>query len=371
MEIVLICDGPLPPESPLRKIPFFYHARLIDMARVSGDTVAEAQVAIVELLSATDAGLSALKASWASIAEIPVICMTARNNRRETIQAAALGKSEIMERDAPLALLLNRIRGLIGPDVKAMIPPETPQSVAHALVEASAFIDSMTLSVATDAGLKMKVLETSANDVLAAIDKEGLPVWLETIQNHHSPTFIHSMAVAGLAGAFARHIGWSTKDCSEVVAGGLIHDIGKTRIPLTILDKAGKLSPEERALIAKHTEFGGEILKPRLEVPPDIKRMALQHHEYLDGSGYPNRLKGERIVPKVRLITLCDIYTALTETRPYKETHTSREALAAMKQMGGKLDQAMLAKFSQMILGRDLGDVSRSDAKAGVSLASD
>jgi putative nucleotidyltransferase with HDIG domain len=169
--------------------------------------------------------------------------------------------------------------------------------------------------------------------------------------------------VAGLAGAFAKHLGWSKADCQEVIAGGLLHDIGKMRIPLTILDKANKLTDAERAIIDKHPMFGREILKPRLEVSVDIKKMAIQHHEFLDGSGYPDGLKGDRISPKVRLMTICDIFTALTETRSYKDGMPVRAAIGVMLEMGKKLDQVMLKQFAQMVLDRDFGEVSRQPQK--------
>ncbi|MEP3048251.1 MAG: HD domain-containing phosphohydrolase [Roseibium sp.] len=362
MEIVLISDGPLPLDSPVRKLPFFFPARLIDMSRVSPKTVGDAGIAIVELLNSNDAGLSALKASWSSIAEIPVFCLASKNNRREVIQASALGKSEVMERDTPLAMMLKRIKARINQDPMANLPNETSETVKQAYLKADAFLEMLCLSAATEANIHIKAMDASASDLLTAIDLDGLTSWLEAVQCHHSSTYSHSLVVAGIAGAFARYLGWSDADCQEMIAGGLVHDIGKMRIPLTILDKPDRLSNEERALVDKHPVFGQEVLKPRLEVPIDIKKMAIQHHEYLDGSGYPNGLKGSRIGPKVRMMTICDIFTALTEERAYKEALPVRAAISIMKEMGGKLDQKMLAQFAGMVLNRGFGELSRDKA---------
>lgn len=362
MEIVLISDGSLPLESPLRKLPFFFPARLIDMAKVSPGTVGEAGVAIVELLDATDAGLKALKDNWASIASTSVICIVSKANRRECIQASALGKSEQLDRDIPFSLLLKRVKSCAGANAGNQLPTNTLESISRAFLKADSFLETLCLTVATDTNVQIKAMNDSASELLEALDLDGLHAWLEAVQFHHSGTYGHSLAVAGLAGAFARHLGWKKEDCCEVVAGGLVHDIGKMRIPLTILDKPGALSDKERELVDKHPVFGQEILRPRLEVPVDVKKMAIQHHEFLDGSGYPNGLKGDRINAKVRLITICDIYCALTEERSYREGDRPRVAISKLKEMGGKLDQAMVQKFEAMVLGRGFGDVARAGA---------
>jgi len=365
MEIVLISDGPLPLDSPVRKLPFFFPARLVDMAKVSPRTVGDARVAIIELLDAADAGLTALKNSWGSIAEIPAICLVSKKNRREVIQAAALGKTEMLERETPLSMLVRIIKGKVDFDPLATVPSTVPAKTLEAYRKGNAFLESVALSATDGSGIQVKLMNDSAREILAALSLDGMEPWMEAVQSHHSGTYCHSLMVSGIAGLFARYLGWSEADCQEVIAGGLLHDIGKMRIPLTILDKAEKLTPEERAIIDKHPQFGREILKPRLEVPIEIKKMAIQHHEYLDGSGYPDGLKAARISPKVRLMTICDIFTALTETRAYKEGMPVRAALGTMKEMGKKLDQDMLNQFARMVVDRDFGDISRAPSTAG------
>lgn len=367
--IVIICDGPLPLDSPVRKLPFFFPARLIDMARVSPKTVGDASLAVVELLEASDVGLTSLKASWASIAQIPVVCLISKSNRRESIQASALGKSNVMERDLPLSLFLKNIKAYISVDPVADLPADTPAVVQEALGSANKCLEHLCLSAVSETPVPVRLMENSAAEMLTALDLNGLADWLSAVNHHHSATYSHTLKVAGIAGAFARYLGWNEKDCREVVAGGLIHDIGKMRIPLTILDKAGELTDAERKIINKHPVYGQEILKSRLEVPLEIKKMAIQHHEYLDGSGYPNGIKGDRICPKVRVMTICDIFVALTEERAYKEALPVRAAIGRMLDMGSKLDQEMLRHFKDMVIERDFADVLRpmQDAHNGAA----
>jgi len=362
MEIVLISDGPLPLDSPVRKLPFFFPARLVDMTDVSSRTVGEARVAVLELLDASEAGLTALKKAWSSIAEIPVLCLISSKDRREVMQAAALGKPEIVERDTPLAVLVRTVRSKADYDTASGVPDTVPADVREAYRKGSAFLEGLALSATDGSKIQIKLLNESANEILATLSHYGMAPWMDAIHSHHSATYRHSLMVAGMAGLFARFLNWDEAGCREMVAGGLIHDIGKMRIPLTILDKSGKLTDEERAIVDKHAEFGREMLKPRLEVPFDIKKMAIQHHEYLDGSGYPDGLKGDKISAKVRLMTICDIFCALTEARAYKDSLPPRAALEMMRNMGKKLDTAMLLKFSDMVLERAFGDISRAPA---------
>lgn len=360
MEIVLISDGSLPMESPLRKLPFFFATRLVAMDKVSPSTVGCAKVAIIELSGSTDAGLTALKASWDCIAAIPVICIAAPKNRREMIQAGALGRTERMDREVPFSLLLKQVKDLIDGDVLKALPKCCPECTKVAYMKGSTFLDSLCFSAVEGTRICTELMNESAEEMLTALKTDGLSCWLSTVATHHSGTYCHSLQVAGLAGMLAKHLGWGDADCKELIAGGLVHDIGKTRIPLTILDKAGKLTQQERDLVDKHPAFGQEILKTRPEISADIKRMAVQHHEMLDGSGYPRGLSGDQLVPKVRLMTICDIYVALTEERSYKKSFPARTAVAMLKEMGPKLDQAMVEKLDEMLFGRDFGAVTRA-----------
>ncbi|POF29825.1 HD-GYP domain-containing protein [Roseibium marinum] len=364
MEIVLISDGPLSIDSPARKLPFFFAARLVDMASVSERTVVDAKIAVLELQDATEAGLKALKASWKHLAAVPVICLVDEKSRRETIQAAALGNSELCDRDTPIILLLKRINGLVNEDLCAALPENAPAQTVEAYRQSNVFLQSLCLSAVEGSPIQVNLLNDSADELLASLSLNGLSSWLEAVHTHHSGTYSHSLMVAGVAGMFAIHLGWPEEECREVIAGGLVHDIGKMRIPLSILDKPGKLTEEERKIVNKHPLYGRDILKPRLEVSVGIKKMAMQHHEYLDGSGYPLGLDGSRISAQVRLMTISDIFSALTETRAYKDGVPVRVAIDILRKMGPKLDQNMLSSFADMVLKRDLGDVKRTSAHA-------
>jgi HD-GYP domain-containing protein (c-di-GMP phosphodiesterase class II) len=132
----------------------------------------------------------------------------------------------------------------------------------------------------------------------------------------------------------------------------MFHDIGKARIPLAILDKPGRLDPGERAMIETHPAAGYDFLKGHDRISPEILDAVRHHHEFLDGSGYPDALCAESIGDIVRILTISDIFAALIEHRHYKPTMPRADAYNILSGMSGKLEKALVASFKQVALTR-------------------
>jgi HD-GYP domain-containing protein (c-di-GMP phosphodiesterase class II) len=132
----------------------------------------------------------------------------------------------------------------------------------------------------------------------------------------------------------------------------MFHDIGKAKIPLAILDKPGRLDAEERALIETHPAAGYEVLKGNIGISAEILDAVRHHHEYLDGSGYPDALSGASISDIVRILTISDIFSALIEQRPYRETMPREQAYEILRGMHGKLETPLVAAFRDVALNR-------------------
>jgi len=145
----------------------------------------------------------------------------------------------------------------------------------------------------------------------------------------------HHRRVAHLAASIAQSMELSEKVVEGIFFGGLIHDIGKIAVPAEILSRPGKLHKEDVYYLQTHCFKGYEILKS-IDFPWPIAEMALQHHEHLDGSGYPQGLQNEEIRLETRIICVADVVEALTSHRPYRPAIPLQEALAALSKNAGR-----------------------------------
>ncbi len=153
----------------------------------------------------------------------------------------------------------------------------------------------------------------------------------EVVDAKSSFTFAHSIGVTDAAVAIARELGLTPTRVQRIYRAALLHDLGKLSISNTILDKPGRLTTEEFAVIKGHSRLSEEILR-RIERFEDIARIAGQHHEKLDGSGYPDGLVAAQLSQDSRILTVADIYGALSETRPYREALETSRVIEIMRQ---------------------------------------
>ena len=158
----------------------------------------------------------------------------------------------------------------------------------------------------------------------------------------------HLDRVADHCVMIARKLGLDAQDIQTLRDAARLHDLGKIGIPDEVLQKNGKLNEQEWILMRKHPEIGESIIKPirSLSHLCDVVR---HHHEKLDGTGYPDGLKGDAISPLVRIATVADIYDALTSERPYRSKMSPEQACAELRKMGGKLDQDIIETFAEAL----------------------
>jgi putative nucleotidyltransferase with HDIG domain len=161
----------------------------------------------------------------------------------------------------------------------------------------------------------------------------------------------HCDRVAELATRLAASVGFDQRTLFWFRIGALLHDIGKMRLPTGVLAKPGPLTPAERAAMQRHPEEGVALLG-NIEFPWDVRPMIRGHHERWDGSGYPDRLAGEQIPLAARILTIADVYDALTTTRSYRAAHDHSSALEIMRSERGTTFDPMLFDSFVSILGR-------------------
>lgn len=168
----------------------------------------------------------------------------------------------------------------------------------------------------------------------------------------------HSYRVAEYSSALAEELGWSKERVSNVKYIGLLHDIGKIGIPDSILNKPGKLTDSEYALMRKHAEIGGNILSGNHMID-GMDEGAKFHHERYDGRGYPMGLKGEDIPEMARIIGIADAYDAMTSNRVYRKRLSNEKVIAEIKRCSGtQFDPKLAEIFVKMIESGRLDDLS-------------
>lgn len=169
--------------------------------------------------------------------------------------------------------------------------------------------------------------------------------------NEFEDILSHSERVSLLSKKFAMYIGYQEEDAFLIQIGGLVHDIGKIYTPTCILDKKGKLTEEEYDIVKLHPIDGYKFLKRHFpNLPSEITDIVIQHHERIDGKGYPYGVVGENIHPYSKLLSLCDVYDALTSVRPYKEAYSKEDALTIIREnLGTQFDKELGELFIEFM----------------------
>jgi putative nucleotidyltransferase with HDIG domain len=264
-------------------------------------------------------------------------------------QAHALGATRVLGAPVDQANLLTQLAD--------SNPCETGSNDAsHGAREAATAgaitIGSMFSAVLSGKPIDVRGARGAGSRIADNIAEDGLSSWLETVRRHHEGTYQHCLLVTGIAIDFGLSLGLAKRDIERLYSAAIFHDIGKAKIPLAILDKPGHLDAEERALIETHPAAGWEVLKGSAGISPEILDAVRHHHEYLDGSGYPDALCATSISDIVRILTISDIFSALIEHRPYKPTMSREQAYEIVRGMRGKLEMPLVAAFRDVALNR-------------------
>ncbi|MBM7870316.1 putative nucleotidyltransferase with HDIG domain [Clostridium pascui] len=186
----------------------------------------------------------------------------------------------------------------------------------------------------------INLLDVALKDLLPEFDvyltldefKKIAYIFGNIIDNKNEFTARHSTGISELAYSVAKHLGYDNEKCLKMKIAGLLHDIGKVAIPNNILEKNGPLTKDQFNIIKSHVYYTKVILD-KMEVISDISDWASNHHEKLNGKGYPRALSSNEISEESRIMGVCDIYQALTEERPYRKGLSPEETFKIMDDM--------------------------------------
>jgi len=276
---------------------------------------------------------------------IPEKLFVVHNDVRSMVsQAFALGATAVVSRPKEIVLKLAQIE-VAQKAAQAELAAASPE-----ISDSAAAFASMFSAIRSGRAMNLLDAEHATSQIISGIAQNGLGAWLDDVRRYHEGTFQHCLLVTGVAVGFALDLGFASPDVKRLGLAATLHDIGKARIPLPILDKPGHLDRDEQEIMRCHPAIGYELLKDMSGVSPEILDGVRHHHEYLDGSGYPDGLTAPEISDLVRLLTISDIFAALIESRPYRPAMLRHDAYRILCGMDGKLERSLLKAFRNVAL---------------------
>jgi HD-GYP domain-containing protein (c-di-GMP phosphodiesterase class II) len=291
------------------------------------------------------------------IADSAVIRQLAESPVRECWIDTALGldvASPPDPADAPVPATQARMATVLAPVVsEAPVAPAPTRSQRDELVRAAAVCNrgraammSMFREARMGQALDAEACGPLVDEITASVTANpGALISLARLKTKDDYSYMHSLAVCALMIALGRQLGMDTAACRAAGLAGLLHDIGKAVMPLDVLNKPGRLTDAEFAVIRTHPERGHDLLVEGRGTSDEARLVCLLHHERMDGTGYPKRLKGDDVPLLARMGAVCDVYDAITSNRPYKSGWDPAESIARMASWKGHFDPEVFSAF--------------------------
>lgn len=221
---------------------------------------------------------------------------------------------------------------------------------ARIIKESKRAVVSMFKDARLGKAVNAETLIPLVDEISASITRnESALISLVRLKKQDDYTYMHSVAVCALMTALSKQLELSEMETKRLGLAGLLHDIGKAQVPLSVLNKPGSLTEDEFRLIKLHPEHGHDLLLKANIHDPIALEVCLHHHEKLDGSGYPHRLKDSEISLYAKMGAVCDVYDAVTSNRPYKAGWEPGMSLKRMAQWANHFDQAVFKAFVKSV----------------------
>lgn len=291
----------------------------------------------------------------------PIILIGDSPDRKQIVKAIEAGCDEFILKPVNFEVLLAKIEKLVElyrrkvkKDEQKSVSYQKEEHEAEVIVYSRKAIKRIFSNAMRGESIDYPVVQEVVNTMIEIVHKESNIPMAFKMKSYNEYTYIHSINVASLCMSFAFHLNWHDDDLRIVGEGGFLHDIGKTRIDLKILLKPEKLNEAEFSEIKKHPLFGKEII-PKQNILEEIIKVVMEHHECIDGSGYPHKLHNGQISKYGKLCAIVDMYDALTTDRCYRRAIESEEAAQLMSKLRGKFDPEMFDKFIILINSNTIG----------------
>jgi HD-GYP domain-containing protein (c-di-GMP phosphodiesterase class II) len=228
---------------------------------------------------------------------------------------------------------------------------EEIQFAHEAFTRTNDLLHRVTEDIRSGGALLLEDVEAVIDDMVESMVRNpDAMMWVARLREQNMSTYGHGLSVAVNLVAFGRHLGYPKNSLSHLGLLGMLLDLGKIKIPIELLEKHERLTPAEFDLVKQHVQFGLDILHQTPNIHSDVMDGVAQHHERMNGKGYPFALAGEKITVFGRMAGIADSYAAMTQQRNYAETASPHEALQTMSSFAGtQFHSEMLEQFIQSI----------------------
>jgi len=284
------------------------------------------------------------------LAMLPIIILLDENSPEQRDLALRAGATSCLAKPYKLSSMTRAISSALNQSVEKRWE-SLPQLQAEALRSSIAVFRSVTDRIAAGQTIPYQDIGSACQPLLEAVNADAVKLVLQGVRDHDDYTYSHSLRVAMFLAMFGRDIGLSRQSQNVLTIGGLLHDLGKIDIPPLILNKPGRLKADEFEVMKGHVPATLRLLEHCTELPRAAIIIAAQHHEKMDGTGYPNGLTGAKLNELARMAAIADVFSALTDRRVYKRAIPPERAFKIMsEEMQPHLDMHLLEKFRQMLL---------------------
>ncbi|MBL4801639.1 MAG: HD domain-containing protein [Emcibacter sp.] len=348
--VTIVHDGNKHNKSFIELVKRYHDIKLVEIKSLSAEDIKRSLLIIVQVDLKDPENLRPLKEkmSMPERENIPVLFLLDEFNRRQIVQSNILGATDYISYPCPDSNFIEIMGDLINRVVEQAWSKLSPIQ-ENALKVSMKVVENTFSNAAEGMDVAQEDVKDSCDMIIEATSKDGLTDWMNAIRQHHNYTYRHSMMVCGYLTSFGMLLGVKKADLQMLALGGMVHDIGKSKISLNILDKPSKLDPHEWKIMMGHAEHSRIILETN-NWHEDIIDIATHHHERLDGEGYPHRQKGRDVSDLARMTAIADVFSGLVDKRSYKPSMSAEKAISIMMEAEGHLDIPLVKAFQAVVL---------------------
>lgn len=295
------------------------------------------------------AGFVAKVRNNAETQNVPIVFTAEKKNAEMIAEATSYDRVFLVERPFKRGTFISALSSGVNASIESKWN-DVEETQKRALKKTLNSFNSIANLIQDGEPIPYDDVRESCAPLVEAVQNNNFKSILSGVSNHDNYTYVHSLRVATFLSLFGNTLGIKGDDLMTLSTGGLLHDVGKMHIPHEVLNKPGKLTEEEFVIMKSHVNCTVDFLKETSELPKGVLIVAGQHHEKLDGTGYPYGLSGGKLNELARMASIIDIFSAITDRRVYKEPVPPEQALKIMANMKDQLDQQFLAVFREMLL---------------------